>query len=835
MEPRKNTPIGELTHFAKQLVATSQESTTIPALSPLTGVTMDVRTVDQLTDTLFSAFKTTRDNRIAVISPDHAGYGDLLFGLRTCQILQTHFPEAEVTLVTSQKGVQKTIQDLQGDKEFNVTVQSVEAYGSSGRKYPDLIIEAPVFSILEQNLHLVGENTDILLISEYGANNQLHITTTSATEQKWHLIQRSDMGAYPIHTMRTGLLGEIEDGVLITDELLKESDRQSLWSKMSPQIKGLLLQGQSEEDYDNNTHLGMSYTSGYAERAIAIYGEFEKESGKDVDMLFLGKDSGKCVNLSADTKTSLLRNGFTTVICKSVDEEGPTCYMDLITGEVSDQPLTQSGRTFRILYAVSIPHPELMVISKLAGPFRGSTGDQSQGESYSDPNVSIIFYEVLQHKLSFVKGMRMIASQYEAQAPGIMRAIQLLTYGGEREEFLTPFTDNMMQELGELIRDPVIQQAFSEMHKKIRSDFNLTARLAARVNRILIMNEHPHLVSKFSHFQTACLQRTAEEAKEAGRALFQALQNRYVISDAYIPDNQVRKYNNVADAILHNDYVQVLIELKFLKQLEATHADAVGLIDKEESIMDISSESDGETGSESDKEHEYLGRSALPINLAVTAKENPRIMKALIDHGANVNQADHAGLTPLHIAAKKGKKDIAELLIEQGAQVNIRESHRKPTPLHFAVAYEKLEVAALLLAKQADVNAQMENDETALHIAAAHNNSALVDLLVKNGADVLAKTTDGEMALALCRDESIKKCLVTAAREREMQKNRFSYYGRLGISTPPSPHRFFVPHTIKVSTVTLPPSSAASASSAATENALDNPVDAVEPVRVKLN
>ncbi|EAY16580.1 Protein phosphatase 1 regulatory inhibitor subunit 16A, putative [Trichomonas vaginalis G3] len=44
--------------------------------------------------------------------------------------------------------------------------------------------------------------------------------------------------------------------------------------------------------------------------------------------------------------------------------------------------------------------------------------------------------------------------------------------------------------------------------------------------------------------------------------------------------------------------------------------------------------------------------------------------EVLISHGANMNEKDEDGNTPLHEAAKNNCKEIVELLISHGANIN---------------------------------------------------------------------------------------------------------------------------------------------------------------------
>ena len=59
-----------------------------------------------------------------------------------------------------------------------------------------------------------------------------------------------------------------------------------------------------------------------------------------------------------------------------------------------------------------------------------------------------------------------------------------------------------------------------------------------------------------------------------------------------------------------------------------------------------------------------------------------------------------AGMTPLHAAAREGLKEVVELLIAEGADVNAKitsgGSNKSKTPLDFAIQYKKPETANLL-------------------------------------------------------------------------------------------------------------------------------------------
>ena len=123
------------------------------------------------------------------------------------------------------------------------------------------------------------------------------------------------------------------------------------------------------------------------------------------------------------------------------------------------------------------------------------------------------------------------------------------------------------------------------------------------------------------------------------------------------------------------------------------------------------------------------------------------IAELLIAEGADVNtKIDKTGMTPLHYAAFKGHREIAELLIANGADVNAKRGDFT-TPLHFSTGGGHKEVAELLIAEGADVNAKDNIEWTPLHRAVLEGQKDVVELLIAAGADVNAKSDEGKTPL----------------------------------------------------------------------------------------
>ena len=96
--------------------------------------------------------------------------------------------------------------------------------------------------------------------------------------------------------------------------------------------------------------------------------------------------------------------------------------------------------------------------------------------------------------------------------------------------------------------------------------------------------------------------------------------------------------------------------------------------------------------------------------------------------------SDIHGSRPLHFAAKRNHRDIAEILIAAGASLEAADNMGR-TPLHAAVMNGHLDMCLLLLSKVAYMNALDADQMTPLHWAVKSNHVRIVDCLLAEGAD----------------------------------------------------------------------------------------------------
>ena len=140
-------------------------------------------------------------------------------------------------------------------------------------------------------------------------------------------------------------------------------------------------------------------------------------------------------------------------------------------------------------------------------------------------------------------------------------------------------------------------------------------------------------------------------------------------------------------------------------------------------------------------------------------------VQALIQQGADVNEAYGDGMTALHWAAERGDLRVAEVLIAAGASVEAGTRIGHYTPLHIAAKAGRPEVVAALIEAGVDVNVATTNSgATPLHLAASAGSADVIRLLVQHGADVnsgdgAAGQTPLMFAVAFNRVDAIRALL----------------------------------------------------------------------------
>src|ERR1700746_1249877 len=106
--------------------------------------------------------------------------------------------------------------------------------------------------------------------------------------------------------------------------------------------------------------------------------------------------------------------------------------------------------------------------------------------------------------------------------------------------------------------------------------------------------------------------------------------------------------------------------------------------------------------------------------------------------GADVNQAQGDGTTPLHWAAYKIDVDLARALLERGAKPDVINNFGS-SPLAEAVKVANARLVKMLLDAGSNVEVPNQEGQTALMLAARARSLEVAELLVGHGANVNAR------------------------------------------------------------------------------------------------
>ncbi|MDR1235455.1 MAG: ankyrin repeat domain-containing protein [Holosporaceae bacterium] len=132
----------------------------------------------------------------------------------------------------------------------------------------------------------------------------------------------------------------------------------------------------------------------------------------------------------------------------------------------------------------------------------------------------------------------------------------------------------------------------------------------------------------------------------------------------------------------------------------------------------------------------------LNVNLAIESGDVEGV-KYWAARGAKIKKIVNRGEnTPLHGVAYSGDERMAQVLIDNGAEVN-RKNDEGYSSLHIAVMREHTNVVVILLDNKANIDEQGNAGNSPLHIAAMHGRRNVVEILLDRGANIDLQDNDG--------------------------------------------------------------------------------------------
>jgi ankyrin repeat protein len=133
-----------------------------------------------------------------------------------------------------------------------------------------------------------------------------------------------------------------------------------------------------------------------------------------------------------------------------------------------------------------------------------------------------------------------------------------------------------------------------------------------------------------------------------------------------------------------------------------------------------------------DPDPSNYGRFITPLITATRNDERLGIIKLLLAAGANPNQRDDGGMTPLMCAATMGAKGVVDLLLASGATPTL-ETPEGQTALHFAMMRDSPEIVRRLIQLGLDPTKPSARGPSPAQLAQKRNHIGTLAVLAELG------------------------------------------------------------------------------------------------------
>lgn len=413
---------------------------------------------------------------LIVVSDGCGGYGDFLFALKLSEQLRKQYADAgseipPVYLVTQPTGEEK-IKTLKGDTEFGVEVLTPdELKVRVDAKQIDVgtVIEAPVFkseliSRIDAALTNAGSHIPLVMIPEYGYS--------SDGDRRSMRLDENRRRKYYEHLSYTTTLysgfnkDAAETGILLSEALVHPAAPDVLASQLDEKIRSTTFGDLDVAGYRTTTELSMQYSHDIydwlssletpAARFLKIHREFAKTSDKNQEVLAVGKDEKYKREALLAIKDQLIADGYKRISFFNADSKAEEVLYDAGV----------AGKSYRVIYTSGMSHPSMIAANALSGPLYGATGDQSLGEALSSNKMMV--YECLWHKVTLIENYDAAMREISHDDPDVKDTLALLR---------SATTDIEYQQLGDRLRNPVIQEKLQRFNKVLLRKYDFVSQI----------------------------------------------------------------------------------------------------------------------------------------------------------------------------------------------------------------------------------------------------------------------------------------------------------------------------------------------------------------------
>lgn len=224
-------------------------------------------------------------------------------------------------------------------------------------------------------------------------------------------------------------------------------------------------------------------------------------------------------------------------------------------------------------------------------------------------------------------------------------------------------------------------------------------------------------------------------------------------------NGKVGVYINSAVQMCRNDVIDWILknckehsEVSFYSAIHYHNIEAIYYCLSHKEITPVDEEEELETSIQ------FVRNKFNPLQLAIQ-DGNKDVCEILLKNGANVNEKFLKDETALHTACRVGNTEIVELLLQNHAILHVLNDNLH-SPMYLALERDLYEICQLLIKRGQDVNESnglTYSEKTLLHVACQRGFTDLAELLIHHGARVDAKTLYGHTPLHLAAMEGQDK------------------------------------------------------------------------------
>lgn len=153
------------------------------------------------------------------------------------------------------------------------------------------------------------------------------------------------------------------------------------------------------------------------------------------------------------------------------------------------------------------------------------------------------------------------------------------------------------------------------------------------------------------------------------------------------------------------------------------------------------------------------GQTALHLCCEYDQRDCLSVVLSCASSSTCLEVRNYEGFSPLHLAVRRGHKDLARMLLDAGANINAMDIKSGQSPLMHAVESNNVDMVHFLIESGCDVNSQSYSGNTALHSACGRGQVDTVRLLLKSGADSSLKNYHNDTPVMVAKNKKIADVL----------------------------------------------------------------------------